>query len=670
MSRRSVRARSSQIYINLVPFVDNVGDDLGVGSRTYGGKTLPLAPPEHWKTLLQSYHERIDTSYWLSIGRGDVYADAMVQLQKSLEYWTRQLVEKAKMFITSDGVTKTLTQPVKLFPQDDEGFELPIFLRYDPKLLSRWKALFHAMAGSDRWTRFELKNIELPTIVMGELSSALDDRLDFFPEDEYSLYFHNNNLGAGVLKLGILKELYITRNAIGHLPTISTSSCLRKLNLSGSYTGNGSICLSTLSCTNLHELLLNNMPSGVTITNDCLGYNPPLQLLEMKSNHLGDNDAKILAASLRSNTNLKTLSLHGNNFSEVSESAFTKAICNNEDLNAVIDSNHTCTVCGVTEEIEGLQCTKEEKKFHSLKPNGVSFVDVPLELMHLVLAWVLSVPRHGFPSATSLILDALRTYWDLPSLFMGRHQPEEVKMCLRDMISTISNEEMVCGQSFHQASLPPRKHGEYDIVLPRTNQGFLLNVGENTLLTLSNRELALLNIGETGNELTRTLFLGYRRFPDGSKGLPEIFTLVKQYGDVITAVNGISIVGKSFKEGIPLLKVNLPFLHMRLQSRRSILRPFHESAYSEYIKSYDLSVKLKHQVTEMQNKYDGLIMSQNEEVQEGCDKSERLKRLHAREQAGIKNDLQHARDTFAAAERNRGKAWSLLIKIRAKIRDY
>ena len=666
MSRRSVRARSSQIFAGLITYHNGIND---------------VPPPKYWKTILQSYHEHIDHSYWISLGRGDIYADACFQLQNCLEEWTRQIL--CDLQNINDGLVEDYDHyrmHMHLFPKVDDNWpptdmnegELPIFLHYDPKLLSRWKALFHTIAGSRYWGLFRVKNIELPKILMDEFTTAMDMRTTFFPEEEYSATFDNNNLGSGsilslsrVINERCLTELNVMNSTIGQLPTISASNNIRKLDLSGCDTGDESICLSTIlsTCPNLQELLLNNMPSGVTITNDCLGCNPQLQLLELKWNHLSDEDGEVLAASL-GNANLETLSLHGNSFSEVSEDAFAKAICNDEDLNAVIDSNHTCTVRGVTEEIEGLQCPIEEKKFRSLKPNGASFIDVPLGLMPMVLAWLQSAPRHG----STAMFDALRTYWDLPSLLMGRHQPEEVKMCLRDMISTISNEEMVCGQSFHQASLPPRKHGEYDIVLPRTNQGLLLNVGENTLLTLSNRELALLNIGETGNELNHTLFLGYRRFPDGSKGLPEIFTLVKEHGDIITAVNGISIVGKSFKEGIPLLKVNLPFLHMRLQSRRSILRPFHESAYSEYSKSYDLSVKLKHQVTEMQNKYDGLIMSQNEEVQEGCDKSERLKRLHAREQAGIKNDLQQARDTFAAAERNRGKTWSQLTEIRDHLR--
>jgi len=674
MSRRSTRARSHQIFAELLPYVNVVP----IGNR----ESFP--PTEYWNTILQSYHESIDRSYWVSTGEGDVYVDAMMHLQKSLERWTKELVQSAPLM---PGVTCLM----QLFPTAnhlDEDAELPIFLHYDSKLFSRWKALFQSMAGSKYWGAFEVKNISLPRILMDEFTTAMEVRTTFFPEDEYSLTY-DNNLGTGsisslsrVVNERCLTELTVMNSTID-VSAIYVPNHLRKLDLSRSDTGDDLICLSTLlsSCPNLQELFLNNMPSGIIITNDCLGSNPPLELLELKSNFLGDYDSEKLAASLGTNTNLKTLSLHGNDFSKVSENAFTKAICNNEDMNAVIDSNHTCTVRGVTEEIEGLQCTKHEKKFISIKPNGASFIDVPLELMPMVLAWLQSVPTdeveedgdiYVLPNATSFMFDALRSYWDLPSLFVGRHQPEEVKMCLRDMVSTVSNEEVVCGQSFHQALLPPRKHGEYDTILPRTNQGLLINVGEISLLNLTNEELLLLNIGETGNELTRTLFLGYRRFPDGSKGSAEIFTLVKKYRDVITAVNGISIVGKSFKETLALIKkVNLPFFHMRLQSqsqtvKKSILRPILEKVQSQYDRSYQLKVKLEQQVNIIQHKYDALIMSQNEEVQEGCQKSERLKRLHAREQAGIKNDLQRARDTFEANERIRGKTWGLLCKVKHK----
>ena len=163
-----MRARSSQIFAGLIPFNNNNNDDDG-------------PPPKYWNTLLQSYHERIDASYYISLGRGDVYADAMVQLQHSLEMTTRELVT-TKFHVADD----TRVVGVLLFPIDGEESELPIFLHYDPKLLSRWKALFHAMAGNNSWSAFEVKNIEIPKVVMDEFTTALDVRATYF-SDEYSL---------------------------------------------------------------------------------------------------------------------------------------------------------------------------------------------------------------------------------------------------------------------------------------------------------------------------------------------------------------------------------------------------------------------------------------------------------------------------------------------------
>ena len=51
-------------------------------------------PTGHWDILPQSHHARIEPSYWHSIGRGDVYADAMIGLQDELVEWTVKLYHK------------------------------------------------------------------------------------------------------------------------------------------------------------------------------------------------------------------------------------------------------------------------------------------------------------------------------------------------------------------------------------------------------------------------------------------------------------------------------------------------------------------------------------------------------------------------------------------------
>jgi hypothetical protein len=75
--------------------------------------------------------------------------------------------------------------------------------------------------------------------------------------------------------------------------------------------------------------------------------------------------------------------------------------------------------------------------------------------------------------------------------------------------------------------------GEYDVIVPVTSKGLMMNVGE------INGSVA---------------FLGYRRFPDGSKGPAELKRIIRSNGDKIIAVDGVSTANKSFKEVIELLR--------------------------------------------------------------------------------------------------------------------
>lgn len=68
-------------------------------------------------------------------------------------------------------------------------------------------------------------------------------------------------------------------------------------------------------------------------------------------------------------------------------------------------------------------------------------------------------------------------------------------------------------------SLPPSAN-EYDVAIPFTNLGVMLRLGD---------------LGGA------PVFLGYRRFPDGSKGPAEMNNLVRNQGDRIVAVNGVEV---------------------------------------------------------------------------------------------------------------------------------
>jgi len=61
----------------------------------------------------------------------------------------------------------------------------------------------------------------------------------------------------------------------------------------------------------------------------------------------------------------------------------------------------------------------------------------------------------------------------------------------------------------------------------------------------------MLNVGEVHGAVS---FLGYRTFPDGTKGPAELRNLIRCVGDKIIAVDGVSTVGKSFKDVINMLR--------------------------------------------------------------------------------------------------------------------
>lgn len=73
-----------------------------------------------------------------------------------------------------------------------------------------------------------------------------------------------------------------------------------------------------------------------------LAANPCTMALHLNGNMFNDDDAAMFATSLKSNTNLLRLNLSGNNFTEVGIKTLYKSIFDDESLNSIHDSNHTC----------------------------------------------------------------------------------------------------------------------------------------------------------------------------------------------------------------------------------------------------------------------------------------------------------------------------------------
>ncbi len=109
----------------------------------------------------------------------------------------------------------------------------------------------------------------------------------------------------------------------------------------------------------------------------------------------------------------------------------------------------------------------------------------------------------------------------------------EILQCVNDLTERVALQGTLPPVMKLDPSLPPLLTGEYDAVVPITAKGLMMNVGE-----------------IQGS----VAFLGYRQFPDGSRGPAEIKNLLRGPGDKIIAVNGASTVNKSFKEVIGMLR--------------------------------------------------------------------------------------------------------------------
>lgn len=122
--------------------------------------------------------------------------------------------------------------------------------------------------------------------------------------------------------------------------------------------------------------------------------------------------------------------------------------------------------------------------------------------------------------------------------FLGRDEgrishPQEVLECVNEMTERVALLDTLPQMMKSDLMSLPLLTGEYDVVVPITSKGLMMNVGE------INGSVA---------------FLGYRQFQGGIKGPAEIQNLIKGQGDKIIAVDGVSTINKSFKEIIAMLR--------------------------------------------------------------------------------------------------------------------
>ncbi len=117
----------------------------------------------------------------------------------------------------------------------------------------------------------------------------------------------------------------------------------------------------------------NNIQSmGRTHLPDFLATNPPLTSLSLMNNMLSDNDAILVASSLRRNTTLRCLNMLGNEFTEMGEKSLHTAVFDQSSLNAVADANQRCFIVGVVSEGDiadnnlGRPCENRARKIYQV----------------------------------------------------------------------------------------------------------------------------------------------------------------------------------------------------------------------------------------------------------------------------------------------------------------
>jgi hypothetical protein len=191
----------------------------------------------------------------------------------------------------------------------------------------------------------------------------------------------------------------------------------------------------------------NNIDSlgSVTIA-EYLESDPPIEHLRLEYNQLNDNDVILISQALKRNTNLKTLSLHHNNFTSIGVKALLNCVFDAFSLNAISESNHMlkqmdilggwegdmdgCSyIPSLSEILEGnirilLRLDRTQKIILALQDKDsllTYLANVPVELIPEVLAFPLrqadDQPQHKH---LNIVYSTMR-WWNMPMLYSNHH---------------------------------------------------------------------------------------------------------------------------------------------------------------------------------------------------------------------------------------------------------
>ncbi|KAL7537176.1 hypothetical protein ACHAXR_007645 [Thalassiosira sp. AJA248-18] len=254
---------------------------------------------------------------------------------------------------------------------NDHEDERTSVLLHDDIILPHWREFADALQmyqrplDNDASGTFSVSNIQLTSAVVDMLAPALVKKnfrhfeLDhnMFPNIrdgiEFACKFAKSNPNLDSYQwlnnpIGCSSDLGHLLDAINGLPSlerIGLSRCCGR-NLNG-YSTLRSIITGNQYCEDI-DLSSNNIRTmGSTHLPDFLATNPPLKYMNLENNHLNDNDAELIAASLIQNCNLESLSLEGNEITSVGCDALRHVVFDSTSLNSVADSNHSCYIGGL-----------------------------------------------------------------------------------------------------------------------------------------------------------------------------------------------------------------------------------------------------------------------------------------------------------------------------------
>ena len=239
---------------------------------------------------------------------------------------------------------------------------------YDEDLLPHWEALFRSFQNinpHDAGVELCIQSIELNEELMRRICYFVRNmnisQVDFSHNGFTNLHGAISELG-NALKSSKLKSLQWDRNPIASTEdmtlftrVLSQNNAVDELIFNGNGNENthalmAGVDFSTYKILNLGGNSLQT--NGRTDIPDLIATDPPLESLWLKSNRLNDDDAVLIAQSLRGNTHLKDLDVRKNNIQERGMRALFEAVNDTSTLNALSDSNHSCCLFGLSNDFD------------------------------------------------------------------------------------------------------------------------------------------------------------------------------------------------------------------------------------------------------------------------------------------------------------------------------